>query len=121
MTTIPNCANDLSYLFLTFFKGELDETHMCRIHIRPSKHVRVPSSPPRVMLKVNDKCTVFIQRVCMYMFPTTDECLSPVERGHVQLCWSNSTFRSKLPCARDICNTLMVESQLYPPLDVNKL
>ncbi|KAJ4931164.1 hypothetical protein JOQ06_025462 [Pogonophryne albipinna] len=88
---------------------ELDETtcvwdsHV----IRPSKNDRVPSGRPKVM----------------YMFPelyTTEDCVSPVEGADAQLCRSNCTFRPAVPCDTDIyniCNLLMMESQLNLPAD----
>ncbi|KAK1896640.1 Transcription initiation factor TFIID subunit 4B [Dissostichus eleginoides] len=90
-------------------QDELDETtcvwdsHV----IRPSKNDRVPSGRPKVM----------------YMFPelyTTEDCVSPVEGADAQLCRSNCTFRPAVPCDTDIyniCNLLMMESQLNLPAD----
>ena len=75
--------------------------------IRPSKNDRVPSGRPRIV----------------YMFPelyTSDDHISPVDRADVQLCQSNCTFRPAVPCDTDIyniCNILMVESQLHLPAD----
>ncbi|KAM7386192.1 hypothetical protein PAMA_009029 [Pampus argenteus] len=90
-------------------RDELDETiHVWDSHvIRPSKNDRVPSGRPRVM----------------YMFTelyTSDDHISPVDRADVQLCQSNCTFRPAVPCDTDIyniCNILMVESQLHLPDD----
>lgn len=96
-------------LFSIFFKDELDAiTHVWDSHvIRPSKNDRVPSGRPRIM----------------YMFPelyASDDCISPVDRADVELCHSNCTFRPAVPCDIDIydlCNILMVETQLHLPAD----
>ncbi|KAJ4925027.1 hypothetical protein JOQ06_017765 [Pogonophryne albipinna] len=99
----------LQFCFMGIIQDELDETtcvwdsHV----IRPSKNDRVPSGRPKVM----------------YMFPelyTTEDCISPVEGADAQLCRSNCTFRSAVPCDTDIyniCNLLMMESQLNLPAD----
>ncbi|KAI9538512.1 hypothetical protein NQZ68_031325 [Dissostichus eleginoides] len=99
----------LQFCFMGIIQDELDETtcvwdsHV----IRPSKNDRVPSGRPKVM----------------YMFPelyTTEDCVSPVEGADAQLCRSNCTFRPAVPCDTDIyniCNLLMMESQLNLPAD----
>ncbi|XP_055063376.1 uncharacterized protein [Misgurnus anguillicaudatus] len=99
----------IQFCFMGIIQDELDETtcvwdsHV----IRPSKNDKVPSGRPRVM----------------YMFPElyrTDDCISPVERDDLQLCQSSCTFRTTVPCDTDIyniCNFLMVESQLHLPAD----
>ncbi|KAF3840352.1 hypothetical protein F7725_019069 [Dissostichus mawsoni] len=99
----------LQFCFMGIIQDELDETtcvwdsHV----IRPSKNDRVPSGRPKVM----------------YMFPelyTTEDCISPVEGADAQLCRSNCTFRPAVPCDTDIyniCNLLMMESQLNLPAD----
>lgn len=97
------------YLSICFPQNELDETiHVWDSHvIRPSKNDRVPSGRPRIM----------------YMFPelyACDQHISLVDRADIQLCQSNCTFRPAVPCDTDIhdlCNILMVESQLHVPAD----
>ncbi|XP_059187145.1 uncharacterized protein LOC131969929 [Centropristis striata] len=99
----------IQFCFLNIIQDELDETiHVWDSHvIRPSKNDRVPSGRPRIM----------------YMFPElyrSDDCISPVDGADVQLCQSNCTFRPAVPCDTDIyniCNILMVESQLHLPAD----
>ncbi|XP_051249570.1 uncharacterized protein LOC127359638 [Dicentrarchus labrax] len=99
----------IQFCFMGIIQDELDETiHVWDSHvIRPSKNDRVPSGRPRIM----------------YMFPelyTSDDRISPVDRADVQLCQSNCTFRPAVPCDPDIyniCNILMVESQLHLPAD----
>lgn len=106
--------NDIQHMLIytlntLFFQDELDETiRVWDSHvIRLSRNDRVPSGRPRVM----------------YMFPelyTTEDCISQVDRADVQLCRSNCIFRPSMPCDTDIynlCNILMVESQLHLPAD----
>ncbi|XP_029975096.1 uncharacterized protein LOC115408457 [Salarias fasciatus] len=99
----------IQFCFMGIIQDELDETiRVWDSHvIRPSRNDRVPSGRPRVM----------------YMFPelySTEDCISLVDSADVQLCRSESTFRPSVPCDADIynlCNILMVESQLHLPAD----
>ncbi|KAM9425693.1 LOW QUALITY PROTEIN: uncharacterized protein KZ484_012260 [Pholidichthys leucotaenia] len=90
-------------------KDELDETaRVWDSHvIRPSKNDRVPSGCPKVMSTFPE----------LY---TTHDCASPVETADVQLCLSRCTFQPAVPCDPDICNILMVESQLHLPSDADQ-
>ncbi|KAK0145716.1 hypothetical protein N1851_015376 [Merluccius polli] len=99
----------IQFCFMGIIQDELDETtNLWDSHvIRPSKNASVPSGRPQIM----------------YMFPElyrSEDCLSPVDRTDVQLCQNNCTFRPAVPCDTDIyniCNFLMVESQLHLPAD----
>lgn len=75
--------------------------------IRPSKNDQVPSGRPNIM----------------YLFPelyTTENYMSPVDAGDLQLCKTECTFRLSIPCDRDvydICNTVMSEANIELPKD----
>ncbi|KAE8284603.1 hypothetical protein D5F01_LYC17938 [Larimichthys crocea] len=99
----------IQFCFIGIIQDELDETiHVWDSHvIRPSKNDRVPNGQPRIMYMLSE----------LY---TSDDHISPVERADVQLCQSNCTLRPAVPCDTDIyniCNILMVESQLHLPAD----
>ncbi|XP_051530514.1 uncharacterized protein LOC127427138 [Myxocyprinus asiaticus] len=101
--------NLIRFCFMGIIQDELDKTaHVWDAHvIRPSKIDRVPSGRPNIM----------------YLFPElyrAENYLLLVESGDLQLCKTECTFQSSIPCdsdVYDICNTVMAETHFDLPND----